>query len=72
MKTKTNCPYCNSQKSPDAGIWDFFCCGTDVDKTGKTRQSFKCVSLQRDKLLEKVAELEDKLNLLKKCESSKS
>lgn len=58
---KNNCPYCNATKTPDSGIWDFFACGTDIDKSGKHRQSMQCLIIQRDRLLEKVIELEDKL-----------
>lgn len=61
--TKTNCPFCNAKKEPESGIWDFFACGTDQDKFGKSRQSFSCVTIQRDNLLAKVAELQDQLNL---------
>ena len=61
---KTNCPYCNAPKLKDSGIWDFFGCGTDVDQSGRARQSFSCTSIQRDRLLEKVAELEDQVNSL--------
>ena len=62
---KTNCPYCNAKKCPESGIWDFFLCGTDVDKNAKARQSYNCLSIQRDNLLIKIIDLEEKLNLLK-------
>jgi hypothetical protein len=58
---KINCPFCKATKVPEAGIWDFFACGTDVDKNGKHRQSMQCLSIQRDRLLEKVIELEEKI-----------
>jgi hypothetical protein len=63
---KTNCPFCKANKVPQTGLWDFFGCGTDVDKTGKSRQSMQCIRNQRDQLWERIAELEDELNLLKK------
>lgn len=59
---KTNCPFCSAKKCPESGIWDFFLCGTDVDKNAKARQSYNCLSIQRDRLLEKVIQLEEKLN----------
>ena len=61
---KTNCPFCNAPKLKDSGIWDFFGCGTDVDRSGKPRQSFACTSSQRDNLLSKIVVLEDKINEL--------
>lgn len=60
---KTNCPFCNSKKTADTGLWDFFGCGTDVSKEGKPRQSMSCLKNQRDQLLEKIIELEEQLNL---------
>jgi hypothetical protein len=62
---KTNCPFCKSIKVKDSGLWDFFGCGTDVDKHGKSRQSMSCLRIQRDNLLVKVYELEDEINTLK-------
>jgi hypothetical protein len=63
---KTNCPFCNAPKVKDSGLWDFFGCGTDVDKNQKSRQSMACLRVQRDNLLVKVSELEDQINILKK------
>lgn len=63
---KTNCPFCNAPKVKDSGLWDFFGCGTDVDKNQKSRQSMACLRVQRDNLLVKVSELEDQINIPKK------
>ena len=63
---KTNCPFCNAPKVKDSGLWDFFGCGTDVDKNQKSRQSMSCLRVQRDNLLVKVSELEDQINIPKK------
>ena len=69
---KTNCPHCNAPKDENAGIWNFFGCGTDVDQFGKSRQSMACLTIQRDNLLKEIIELRDHNNeLLIKISGSK-
>jgi len=63
---KIKCPYCKASRAPESGIWDFFGCGTDIDSSGKDRQSVQCLRNQRDQLLEKISALEDELKFLKK------
>ena len=58
---KTNCPFCNAPKTTDSGLWDYFGCGTDVDRQNKVRQSYACLTIQRDNLLIKINELDQKI-----------